>query len=213
MFYIKCISVGKLRSNCYIVYNQHNEAIVIDPGDESKKIFSKLDELKLCVKAVLFTHAHFDHISAANDLVSKYNCPAYIHSEDFPLLNDSDLNLSKRFFDKNISFDYDIKTFNSNDILDLISLKIRSIHTPGHTMGSCCFLIDKAIFTGDTLFRLGVGNEFPPYGNLSLEIKEIKDKLMPLQGDIVCYPGHGSSTTISYEKDNNPYLREGEAWI
>lgn len=213
MVYIEQLTVGNLKSNCYIVYDESNKAIIVDPGDDFKKISELIDRLGVKVKAVLLTHAHFDHISAVNEIVCEYNPIVYIHPNDIPLLYDPDKNLSSVFAGGNMTLTKSVDSIGENDVLNLISSDIRVIHTPGHTLGSCCFLIDKILFTGDTLFKLGVGNEFPPYGDFSLEINSIKEKLLTLMDDIVCYPGHGSSTSILYERNNNPYLKDGGIWI
>lgn len=205
MLNVKCLSVGMLDTNCYIVYNNLNNAVIIDPGADSAGIIKNIDKLKLKPECVIFTHAHFDHIGAGNDICSYYNCYALVNINDEMLFTDGHLNLSQGFFGKDITFTNEYKTFDDGDIIKLIGESFRFISTPGHTNGSCCVEVGNLLFTGDTLFRLGIGNAFPPYGNTSLEISSIKDKLFVLD-DHICYPGHGDATTLFFEKKNNPYF-------
>ena len=211
MLKVDCLSVGPLQSNCYILHNDCNLAVIIDPGDDFNKIDNHVVRNNYSVEAIIFTHGHFDHIAAGELLFDKYLCKVYVHADDAQMLSDSYLNLSSRMSIDDIVFD---KVFTSvvEESISLLGSDFSFIHTPGHTPGSMCIMCDGMLFTGDTLFRLSVGNSFAPYGDMNKEIKSISDKLYVLP-DMVCYPGHGERTTIEYEKKYNPYTKQGEMWI
>ena len=101
----------------------------------------------------------------------------------------------------------DIRLLNDNEILNLIGHSIKVIHTPGHTIGSCCYLFDdKILFSGDTLFQVGIGRTDFYTGNMNEMIKSL-DLLKKMSSEIKVYPGHGIETTIGFEKKYNPYLK------
>lgn len=205
MLTVKCIDLGPLHANCYIVFNNKNEAILIDPGDEAERLLLYIGKLKLNIKYIILTHAHFDHFSAAQAMYEKFGCPLIVHRDDVILLSDPHLNLSVGFIGSSVV--YTGKQISvTEEKTEILSHTFEFIHTPGHSPGSMCIMIDDMLFTGDTLFYKSIGNSFPPYGSIQTELSSIKSKLLTLEGDYVCYPGHGQSTTLEYEKANNPYL-------
>lgn len=204
MLKIECISVGALSVNCYIVSNE-NRAVVIDPGDDFLTISEYIDKNNLVPEAVLLTHGHFDHIGACNAICQKYNIHCIINEADLNLLTDANLNLSLRFLGQPITYTGEVKTV-TNQSVNLIGCEFGFISTPGHTPGSMCIKVEDYLFTGDTLFRLSVGNAFAPYGDFNKEIVSIKTKLLTLDFDYTCFTGHGDSTTLFYEKKYNQYL-------
>jgi len=203
MLSVKCVTVGDISSNCYFVYEKNN-CVLIDPGANGELICEYAKELNVTIKHILLTHGHFDHIGAVEYVKRYYNCDVYININDALLLNDSTLNLSDRFGCA-IKYDGDYISV-SDEILNLIGYDFEFITTPGHTPGSMCIKVEDKLFTGDTLFFNSIGNAFPPYGNTHLEISSIKTKILILDNNIRCYPGHGAYTTILNEKQFNPYL-------
>lgn len=201
------MSLGPLQTNCYILYNNNRKAVVIDPGADAEAIIKKISELDLYVECVILTHGHFDHIGAVDVICDKYGCYVIINKADSVFLTNSKYNLSDRFYTDGI-------IVNTNDIrcVDECSKKIIGfdfdfISTPGHSPGSMCIAVENYLFTGDTLFYLSIGNEFKPFGDMALEINSIKQKIVTLDKDYVCFPGHGESTSLFFEAQNNPYLR------
>lgn len=214
MIIIKTLTVGALQSNCYIVYNSLSKhAVIIDPGNDTEIILDFITELGLSVDYLIITHAHFDHVGAVDAICNRLNTSLIMNKEDEILLGNPDYNLSSRFPGKRICINCKNIKYVKDDVLNIIDHTFKFIHTPGHTKGSMCVIVENSIFTGDTLFKLSVGNEFPPFGNFKLEIKSIKEKLFSLKGDYVCFPGHGEQTTLDYERKFNPYINSYENQI
>jgi len=202
---IEIVNVGLIGTNCYIVYNDNKEAIIIDPGADADKIESSVERLGVKPVAVLLTHGHFDHILAVNDIANHYNISVYVGANEERLLNDATLNGSKQYRRDCIVDNY--KVLNDNEEIVLGGINIEVIFTPGHTEGSVCYYIDdaKVIFTGDTLFRESIGRTDLATGDDKLIIESLH-KLMELDDEIIVYPGHSDSSTIGYEKINNPFM-------
>lgn len=194
--------VGIMQSNAYFVYNENRECVVIDCGGSYSEMMDIVEENKLCPKAVILTHGHYDHIAGAKGFQDN-GIPVLIHERDAEMLC-SENNLANLMgFSFSINAD---KTFKDGDVLKLCGFEIKVIHTPGHTSGSCCFLIGNSLFTGDTLFRGDVGRTDLPTGDYSALLKSISEKLVPLDDSIEVFPGHMQSSTISRERATNPYF-------
>jgi len=182
---IESLCLGHFFVNCYVVISDSGKAIIIDPGSEPQKIKKLIDKLKIKPSFILHTHAHFDHIGADNVL----SLPVYIHKDDFSLLKDPVLNLSS-IFGQPFTVDSKIITFDSEGYINLDEINLKIIHTPGHTQGSSCFLFlnqnKKILFSGDTLFCLGIGRTDFPKSSYEELIKSIKEKLFLLDDDTLC---------------------------
>ena len=203
--------VGPIATNCYFLINDETkEAVVVDPGAAAKPLSGKLDEGGYTPVAILLTHGHFDHADAVDDLLAIYSdreIPVYAYSGEKETLEDPRINLSG---DMNRS----PKVYHATDYLNdgeeftVAGFTVRTIFTPGHTPGGCCFYLEKegVCFTGDTLFCGSVGRSDFPGGSASTLVRSIREKLLVLPDDTVCYPGHDSVTTIADEKKYNPFL-------
>jgi glyoxylase-like metal-dependent hydrolase (beta-lactamase superfamily II) len=203
---LESISVGLYKANCYILaLRSQSQAIIIDPGDEDKKIKRLLNKHKLRAGFIINTHGHIDHIGSDD----KFGVPVYIHAEDLALLNNSELNMSN-FVGRPYRVKSEIKTVKEGDLLELDGIQLEVIHLAGHTPGGIALLMkkpeDKVLFTGDSLFRATIGRTDFPGSDEGKLIKSIKEKLFKLPEDTVIYPGHGPCSTIGEEKKNNPYL-------
>lgn len=197
---IKRIVVGPVRTNCYIVYKKgSSEAVIIDPGDEAFEIERQLTGLNLKPTAILLTHGHFDHIGAVPVLKSHYGIPVYAYRSEKEILT-TDMNLG-RMMGESLYVDADVY-LTDGFILNEAGIKFKVIHTPGHTVGSCCYLMEdeKVLFSGDTLFYHSHGRTDFPTGSQSAIIRSIVDKLLVLDDDIAVYPGHEEDTTIGSER-------------
>lgn len=201
--FVQVLEGGLLSSKSYIIEDS-NEAALIDAGVHYKNILGILKERELSLKYIILTHAHVDHIFYMNELHEATGASVVIHAEDAPIISDARLSgFLMMGFDKKM---------NKPDILvqDEDSLKIgqtelKFIHTPGHTPGSMCILIQDSLFSGDTLFWQSVGRTDLGAGDMKQLEKSLK-RLMELPDSLIVYPGHGQSTDIGFERENNPFL-------
>lgn len=206
-FRLKTLVLGMLRTNCYIIYHGvTKEAIVVDPADESDRIEQYLKANDLVCKGILLTHGHFDHILAAKDIALNTHAKIYVHESEAELLSDPEMNCSVQF---RIAFGLraDILLKDQQELL-LAGFTIKAIHTPGHTVGGTCYYFTDygILFSGDTLFHESLGRSDFPTGNGRVLVASILNKLMLLEDQVKVFPGHGASTTIGHERDNNIYL-------
>lgn len=193
------IVVGPTEANCYI-FGDEREVFIIDPGADYKKIGSFIDKSGLTPKAIVNTHGHADHIGANKD----FGLPVWIHSLDAEFLTDPVKNLSG-VFGITIKSPSAAKLLKDGDLLEIGGLDLEVIHTPGHTPGSISLRHNGLIFTGDTLFRGGIGRTDFPYGSEQVLLESIRTKLL-IYNDAMVYPGHGPKSDIAWEKKNNPFL-------
>lgn len=202
-FRIRICVLGMVSTNCYIAY-QGKEAVVIDPADDADYIVNQCRELGVIPKAVLLTHGHFDHILAVEDLKKKLGIPVYAGEGEAALIQDPALNLSIAFGHNYVSgADHLLK---DGEVLELLGCSWKVISTPGHTIGSVCYLVEgeNVLFSGDTLFAESLGRTDFPTGSSAEIVSSITDKLFALPDDIMVYSGHGEVTTIGHEKQYNP---------
>lgn len=196
------LPTGLLHVNSYFLVNDDNQAVLIDCGENYKKIKQVESENGFIVKAVLLTHAHFDHSGCAKKLQDD-GAKIYISKLDAPkLLNE--LNLSGDFGRKFDFLTADV-TFEDGEMLDVCGIKIKVISTPGHTDGSVTFMLGNMLFTGDTLFLESVGRTDFPTGDREELVNSVK-KLYALQGDYKVYPGHQEFTTLEHERKYNTFV-------
>jgi len=204
---LETLCVGQMQVNCYILASSHNSrAIIIDPGDEKQKIERVLKKYFLKPEFIINTHGHIDHIGCDD----KFGVPVYIHRQDLALLENPELNLSV-FFAPPFSLKSNVKILEDKDNIELDQIQLEVIHVPGHTPGGISLLMkkpkDKILFTGDALFYHGIGRTDFSGASETLLIKSIKMRLFKLSDDTIVYPGHGPSSTIGEEKNNNPFLK------
>lgn len=204
---IRTLVVGALSSNCYIVKCESTgEGIVIDPGGDGSYILNSLKEMDVKLKYIINTHGHGDHISANDEVKDGAGGQVIIHRLDGEMLTEPMLNLSS-WSGKKVTLkkaDYFVED-GEEIVFGEITAKV--MHTPGHTQGGICLLIDKYLFSGDTLFQGSIGRTDLPGGSGTQIINSIKKKLLPLDEDSVVLPGHGPKSDIKLEKLYNPFLR------
>jgi len=200
--------LGSVSTNCYFIINvSTKDTIIIDPADSPVTIESVISENGLKPKAILLTHGHFDHILAAKQIKEEFKIPIIACDKEKNLIENSRLNLSASFGER-VELQVD-EYVQDGKILDIAGFSIKVIHTPGHTEGSTCFYFadEDTLISGDTLFCESVGRSDFPTGSSSQLIRSIKEKLLILPEKTIVFPGHGDSTTIEYEKKNNPFCK------
>ena len=213
-FRIKTYVLGGISTNCYLVFCEGEKAaVIIDPADNADYLVSKCREFGVEPEAVLLTHAHFDHMMAADDIRKTYGCKLYVHMDDEKMLNDPSLNLSGTMGTEQVSISAD-HLLRDGDVLHFLNRELKVMATPGHTAGSVCYYIpeEEVVFSGDTLFAESFVRTDLPTGSMSAIVHSIAEKLLVLPDEIMVYPGHGDATTIAHEKQYNPvaaYVRKG----
>jgi len=204
MVRVEKVIVGTIETNCYIVWEEDkSDAVVIDPGADADTIGRVLNKFHLTPEAVLLTHGHGDHIGGCNEL----GLDVYVHKADSDFLSNPELNLSA-FVSLPVTVKQTVHLFERENELQFekSGLVFKIIHTPGHTPGGCCFLIEKFLFAGDTLFRESIGRTDFAASSFENLINSIKEKILVLPDEVIIYPGHGESTTVGREKKFNPFL-------
>ena len=191
--------------NTYTVGNEQ-EVIVIDPANKISSITSAIKSRK--VLGVFLTHAHYDHFKTLDAFLKKYNVNLYIHKNGVNKL--TDINSSCAFFFSVNSLN-NINTENivyvkDNEVINLNSITVKVITTPGHTNCSVVYQIEDSMFTGDTLFNDGVGRTDLPTSNTVQLINSLK-KLLDNNEQKIIYPGHGNPSTLDEERKHNDFYR------
>lgn len=194
--------------NCYFVIDENtNEAIVIDPGAMAEKLKNVIKNEKYNIKSICLTHSHFDHAGAAEELREYTNAPVFICEGEEIVAESSVYNLSQMFGEP-FTVPYD-RVLKDGDVFDFGNLSFKVLLTPGHTPGGCCYYFEKegVVFSGDTLFFASVGRTDFPGGDGKALIESIKNKIFTLPKETLVYTGHGKNTTVEYEIANNVFCR------
>ncbi|MDO4283267.1 MAG: MBL fold metallo-hydrolase [Clostridia bacterium] len=189
-------------TNCYLVYDENNDAILIDPGYESDKIIEEIRTKRCHVKYIVITHSHSDHMGALAKVAEYTNAKIIVHVKDLEALLDKQenyadmLNVEKQNIDENI-----VMTVKDGDTIIAGTLEFEVIHTPGHTAGSICLLEKNSqkFFTGDTIFSDCYGRCDLYSGSIDDMAKSLR-KVFARFESIMIYPGHGESTNLSKAK-------------
>ena len=203
--HVEKIVVGPLMSNCYIIWDEKTlEALVIDPGDNPEIIEKKIKDLGIKVKLILATHGHFDHVNGVEDLRKKTSAEFLAHKSDFPDNESESGNHYRIGFSGNLKPD---RYIDEGDIISVGEYQFEVLHTPGHSIGSLCFLHDSIVFVGDVLFQGSIGRTDLHQGSFEQLSNSIKSKLYNLPDKTIVYTGHGPITTIGNEKKYNAFIR------
>jgi hydroxyacylglutathione hydrolase len=204
---ITTLEVGSFLSNCYVVADEKSrDGIIVDPGASARRILDEVNGQKLTIKFIVATHAHMDHVSAVNEVKKATNAIFAIHQADARLLTKGGM---MGLYGPAATPDLILK---EGSHIDFGSISLSVIETPGHSPGGICLLGHGVVFTGDTLFRQGIGRyDFPGCSGRDL-MASIRKKLMVLPDSTVVYPGHGPATSIGLERTSNPFLNNG-GWM
>lgn len=199
--------VGLLQCNCYLVGDpETSDAIVIDPGDDPDAILAAAERHGLRLGAAVATHAHFDHVLAAEALRERAGIPFWIHGDDLDILSwQQEAGLWFLGIELPPPPEVD-RRLTDGDEAAAGSLRLEVVHTPGHSPGSISLVAPAdAVFSGDTLFAGSIGRTDLPGGSQELEVASIRNRLFPLE-DLPVYPGHGEATTLHRERASNPFV-------
>ena len=211
MLQIKVLTFNPVQENTYLLFNEQNECIIIDPGcyydNEKEALTVAIDKNNLRPVMLLNTHCHLDHVFGNKFISEKYKLALHLHNAEEQMLKMAPA--SGLMF--NLPFDNYAGEFiflNEGDTITLGTDRLEVIHAPGHSPGSICFYCkeQKFIIGGDVLFYNSIGRTDLPSGNHEDLIRSIKQKLFKLPPDVKVYSGHGIETSIGYEKENNPFL-------
>ncbi|MDD5521363.1 MAG: MBL fold metallo-hydrolase [Kiritimatiellae bacterium] len=208
--HIESITVGEFQVNCFVIWEKSPSAIVVDPGADPTIIVQFLKNNHLAPSLYLFTHGHYDHVSAIGDMCNMMPAPVAMHKEDSKWTFD-EANQMPPFYGRPLQPEGIIIDLVDGSERSDASLKYKVIHTPGHTPGSVCiyFSDHNALFTGDTLFAGSVGRT-DLYGGNSRKLQSSLEKLAVLPDITGIYPGHGPISTILQEKKTNYFMRSLE---
>ena len=209
---IKTFTFNPFQENTYLVYDETNEAILIDAGcilETEKQLLKRfIEDNKLTLKRVINTHLHLDHQFGNKFLYNTYGIKPEAEKEDEYLL-DNVINQARSF---GFTVDEEAQTLGGyiteNQEIKFGNSSFIALHVPGHSPGSLAFYSKKegVLFSGDVIFRGSIGRTDLPKGDYATLILSITQKILPLPDSTVIYSGHGPTTTIGYEKQNNPFL-------
>lgn len=186
--------LGPLEVNTYLVYDEQTRlAAVVDPGD-APQIAQFLTAHDLTLTAILLTHGHFDHVGGVKKLVEQTNCRVWLH----PLEKEMPPRLTAGTL-------YSTDDLAEGTEISVGTLRFHTLHTPGHSAGSVCFVCEDVLFSGDTLFDGGCGRT-DLFGGSRCAIKESLRRLYDLAGDLRVLPGHGTESTLDLQRQYNPTM-------
>ncbi|MFN0081205.1 MAG: MBL fold metallo-hydrolase [Ferruginibacter sp.] len=212
MLKIKSFKFSPIQENTYILYNELNECIIIDPGcyfdAEKDELVAFITAIQLTPKMLINTHCHLDHVFGNKLISEKYNLTLQLHENEKAVLAFAPT--SGLMYDMPFdNYTGDFIFLNGGDFIKLGDDELEVLLTPGHSPGSLSFYAakDKFVISGDALFKNSIGRSDLPGGNHAQLIRSITENLLSLPEDTDVYSGHGPQTTIGAEKLNNPYLQ------
>lgn len=213
MMNIKTFEFNPVRENTYVLSDETNECVIVDPGcyDNAEKLelTNYIEKNNLNVKHILNTHLHFDHIFGSHFVESKYDLHTEANKADEFLIDNLNEQLAIFGFPPMHEKLTIGKYLNEGDVVTFGNQELLIIEVPGHSPGSIAFYNKEAncLISGDALFKQSIGRTDLPLGDLTLLLKGIREKLLSLPSDTTVYPGHGPKTTIGDEIKSNPFLR------
>lgn len=212
MISLKTFTFNSFQVNTYVLHDETNDSIIIDPACESaheiEQLIQYIKDNNLNPRAIINTHGHIDHIVGINDIKNTFSIPFKIHLEEKLLLENA--LYSAQLFGFSLETIPIVDEFiEEGAIITFGNSSIKALHIPGHSPGSLVYYSEdnKFVIVGDVLFNGSIGRTDLPGGDYDSLISGIKGKLLSLPSDTVVYSGHGPSTTIGQEHDTNPFLK------
>lgn len=211
MVKVRVFTFNPVQENTYVLYNEQNKAIIIDPGcyftAEQETLKNFIEDTRLEPVRLLNTHCHLDHVFGNKWVSETWNLELFLHAGEEQMLKLAPLSGEKWGLPFQ-NYAGPLHFLQEGDTIRLGNDALKVILAPGHSPASLCFYCEEEKFLvgGDVLFRESIGRTDLPGGNHEALLKNIREKLLVLPDDVVVYPGHGESTTIGYEKEHNPFL-------
>jgi hydroxyacylglutathione hydrolase len=207
---VRMLTVGQVAENCYVVRRDGaDRGLIVDPGEEAKRILHVVDELGLGIDAILVTHTHFDHIGAVAPVAKATGAPVYCPEIEVPVLRDIMSFVPWPGFGPYESYEAD-ETVAGGETLELAGMEVEVLFTPGHSPGHVTYAIrdEAALFSGDVLFQGSVGRVDLPGGDWATLLESIRSLVDAFPEETTVYPGHMGITTLGAERATNPFLAE-----
>jgi glyoxylase-like metal-dependent hydrolase (beta-lactamase superfamily II) len=202
---ILCVPVGPLQANCYLVWDDANAAMAVDPGGEPDALARLVEKKGLRLEAILVTHGHFDHVEGVKGLAEATGARVYCSVQVRPVLSGSQ-GCSATGYPVPSLGEPAIEAVEDGATVKVGGMTATVIATPGHTPGDVTYEIGGALFCGDLLFRRSVGRTDFPGGNFPQLLGSVARLVKLYPADTAVYPGHMDSTTLGEELAHNPFL-------
>lgn len=211
--HLQRFTFNPLGENTYLLWDDNGDAVIIDSGayfpEEYQVLSSFINDKGLRISCALQTHAHFDHLMGAQYVFDTYGVTPHIHPLEEDNYHAVDAQI-RQFLHRDFHLPLPPQpcTFSDGDTVASGTIRLKVLHTPGHTPGGVCFYVERArvLFSGDTLFRRSVGRTDFPGGSSMQLLQSIHEKILSLPDNVSILPGHGESTTVLEERIENPYL-------
>ena len=217
MIHIEYFTFNAFQERCSVVWDEAGNCAIVDPGfyteGERDRLYNFIDKNNLCVKAILLTHGHFDHIFGTAEAAAHFQVPVYMHPADEVIIKEANPMLCNAFglavpADFSSACGAQLRAIQEGDVIEVGTLKFEVIETPGHTPGGVCYLErnENILFSGDTLFAGSIGRTDNQWADYDALMSGIFSKIMELDGEVNVIPGHGPATSIATERMTNPFL-------
>ena len=206
---VRGIVVGVFAENCWIIGSRRTgEAIAIDPGDQPEEILALAKDMGLSIKVIANSHAHIDHILGVRGVQQATGARFLMHPGELAIAK-SAAGSAAALLGRPVEPPPDPDAhLQDGDEVEVAGVKLKVIHTPGHTPGSLSFYTEGMLFSGDTLFRGSIGRTDLPGGDYAQEMSSIVDRLLALPDETIVLPGHMQETQIGIERQTNPFVLE-----
>lgn len=209
---IKSFTFNPFQENTYVVSDENGLCFIVDPGcydtDEFSILKNYILENELTPKALLLTHAHIDHVLGNRRVFDEWGLHPQVHALETPILRAVPAYAAQFGLVADESPEPGASLADRQE-LTIGSIMLETIHAPGHSPGSLCFYCKQEdwLIGGDVLFYRSIGRSDLPGGDAQLLLQSIRRRLFVLPGETKVYAGHGPSTTIFEEMEENPFLR------